>query len=504
MRTVDQTKKSNHLVMRPHIRSAGVHLGKSDPVQLKPKPVSFLSSCVCDGGCPRCGGLQAKLKVNAPGDRYEREADRVAEQVMRMPALAVQHSCACGGGCLRCQMEPAQDGSGGGAHSVQLASVTGVLAAPGQHLDAGTQGFMESRFGHDFSQVRVHTGSAAERSSQALNARAYTVGNNIVFGSGQFAPNTSEGRKLLAHELTHVVQQRGSDRKVTGRRGVGFDLSPTGFQRMIQRDLAIAPPSPAAAGRVLTPAQMADAITYNNRVLGSIANSADIIKMIRDVIGVSPLPAVVNRDFVNGVIQWQANFGLPQDGKLGPRTARPLFREIGAEGVGRGEVSRPPRYSPAGPINVPRATPRRAPFTMSAEFKSDPKNGIFPSCCEVRQEIRWDTAFVTASVAAGIGSVPHAGFPAAHAANTWIEDRDSSDGRYGWRTGPHSDPGPGDRYLDTSGRQNQAFGHRYEGSDEPEAFASDRGSWRFRLGVYDMCNGNRLLQYSPTLVVNWL
>lgn len=91
---------------------------------------------------------------------------------------------------------------------------------------------------------------------------------------------------------------------MTGRRGVGFDLSPTGFQGTIQRDLAIAPPRPATAGRVLTPAQMTDAINFKNQVLGSIANSTDIIRMIRDVIGISPLPKVVNRDFVNGVVQW--------------------------------------------------------------------------------------------------------------------------------------------------------------------------------------------------------
>ena len=461
---------------------------------------------------PAAGAIQTKLAINTPRDEYEQEADRVADQVMRMPEPKLQRACACGGGCPTCQREPADHNherlqtkrvqTGETGQLATPSSVQGVLAAPGQSLDSGTRRFMESRFGQDFSQVRVHTSSAAEQSSRALNARAYTVGNNIVFGRSQFAPGTSEGRKLLAHELTHVVQQTGAGGEMIDRRNINFDVSPIGGQ-MIQRELAIEPPRPAAVGRVLTPAEMADAIAFNNNVLRSIANSADIIRMIRDVIGISPLPTVVDEDFVNGVIRWQANFGLTEDGKLGPRTARPLFEEIGAESVGRGEVSRSPRYAPAGPINVPRAIPRTTHFDMSAEFRSDPTNGIFPSCCEVRQEIQWDAAFVAASVAASNGTVPHAGFPAAHPADTWIEDRNEPDTlRYGHRR--FYDRGPGNRYLDAAGRQNQAFGHIYEGEDNPEGLAADRGSWSFRLGVYDVCNGNRLLEYSPTLVVNWL
>jgi len=82
-----------------------------------------------------------------------------------------------------------------------------VLSSPGQSLDAGTRAFMEPRFGHDFSGVRVHTDRRAAESARAVNALAYTVGRDVVFGTGQYAPGTSEGRGLLAHELTHVVQQ---------------------------------------------------------------------------------------------------------------------------------------------------------------------------------------------------------------------------------------------------------------------------------------------------------
>ncbi|RCJ29428.1 hypothetical protein A6770_22110 [Nostoc minutum NIES-26] len=82
-----------------------------------------------------------------------------------------------------------------------------VLASPGQPLEASTRAFMESRFGHDFSRVRVHTDAKAAESAHTVNALAYAVGRDVVFGGGQYAPNTSVGVGLIAHELTHVLQQ---------------------------------------------------------------------------------------------------------------------------------------------------------------------------------------------------------------------------------------------------------------------------------------------------------
>jgi outer membrane protein OmpA-like peptidoglycan-associated protein len=85
-----------------------------------------------------------------------------------------------------------------------------VIGSSGQPLDGGTRAFMEPRFGHDFSRVRVHTDDRAAESARAVNALAYTIGRDVVFGEGQYAPEASEGRRLLAHELTHVVQQNSS------------------------------------------------------------------------------------------------------------------------------------------------------------------------------------------------------------------------------------------------------------------------------------------------------
>jgi hypothetical protein len=86
-----------------------------------------------------------------------------------------------------------------------------VLRSPGQPLDLETRAFMEPRFGHDFSRVRIHTDSKAAESAQSVNALAYTVGTNIVFSSGQYMPQTNSGKKLVSHELTHVIQQGMSE-----------------------------------------------------------------------------------------------------------------------------------------------------------------------------------------------------------------------------------------------------------------------------------------------------
>lgn len=147
-------------------------------------------------------GLQAKLTVNQPGDIYEQEADHVADQVMRMPTSATS--------TVQENTSLMRKPSGAGAQATQDAPpiVNQALSSGGQSLDANTRATMEPRFGQDFSQVKVHTDEQAAESAQAVSARAYTVGRDVVFGAGQYAPGTSEGQRLLAHELTHVVQQK--------------------------------------------------------------------------------------------------------------------------------------------------------------------------------------------------------------------------------------------------------------------------------------------------------
>lgn len=129
--------------------------------------------------------------VNAPGDVHEQEANRVAGQVLS------------GAGAERLQAGPVQETS----QTTAPPAVQDVLSSSGQPLDPATRGLMESRFGHDFGNVRVHADGKAAESARQIDASAYTSGSNIVFGSGRYETATSSGLGLLAHELTHVVQQ---------------------------------------------------------------------------------------------------------------------------------------------------------------------------------------------------------------------------------------------------------------------------------------------------------
>ena len=160
------------------------------------------------GQCADCvkknSPLQPKLTIGASNDPLEQEADRVAEQVLATPA---HH--AVSGAPPHIQRYA---GQATGQTNTAPASVERVLARPGRPLDPALAQDMGQRFGHDFSQVRVYSDAAAEQSARDVNANAYTVGNNIVFGAGRFALGTHESRRLVAHELAHVVQQSGAQR----------------------------------------------------------------------------------------------------------------------------------------------------------------------------------------------------------------------------------------------------------------------------------------------------
>jgi len=122
-----------------------------------------------------------------------------------------------------------------------------VLNSPGQPLDAGIRAFMEPRFNYDFSGVRVHTGETAGQSAKAIHAHAYTVGRDVVFGTGRYAPQTSEGKKLLAHELTHVVQQVSNgviQRQKNDEEEQTSGAIDAAMQDVVQQDTVKAPNTP--------------------------------------------------------------------------------------------------------------------------------------------------------------------------------------------------------------------------------------------------------------------
>ena len=233
----------------------------------QPDGLLIQRTCACGGSCANCMQrkderrmLQPKLVVGAPNDKYEREADRVAEQVMSMPEPQVQ---LLGEGLeeeeeeepiqtkprvdritplvqrqeeleeeeeylypklvdevqRKCEDSEEENSAAvqskpSGGRTPQVASslavqINSLRESGGQPLSEETRAFFEPRFGHDFSHVRVHTDVQAAESSRALNAQAYTVGHDVVFGAGQYAPETTDGRRLLAHELTHILQQSG-------------------------------------------------------------------------------------------------------------------------------------------------------------------------------------------------------------------------------------------------------------------------------------------------------
>jgi hypothetical protein len=176
--------------------------------------------------------IQPKLKISQPGDEYEQEADRVAEQVMKMSVLddsvgpmmstkeeGIDRKCAV------CEMKEEEEEKvnlniSRRAVSTTTATLEGsdeianeikdIRSSGGSSLDPDTKKFMEPRFGYDFGNIRIHADEKSARSANSIKALAYTVGNNIVFGEGQYQPNTLNGRRLLAHELIHVIQQASS------------------------------------------------------------------------------------------------------------------------------------------------------------------------------------------------------------------------------------------------------------------------------------------------------
>lgn len=152
----------------------------------------------------RSGVLQAKLKIGQPHDMYEQEADRVAEQVMRMQEPQVQRKCAK---CNEDEEKVLKPKAIGSIANTVPPIVHEVLSTPGQPLDTQTRSFMEPRFGHDFGNIRVHADAKAAESARAVNALAYTVGRDIILGEDQINSGTWQGKRLLAHELAHVVQQ---------------------------------------------------------------------------------------------------------------------------------------------------------------------------------------------------------------------------------------------------------------------------------------------------------
>ncbi|HST20352.1 MAG TPA: DUF4157 domain-containing protein [Blastocatellia bacterium] len=250
------------------MNSSGRRTSSVSDVPLTPESIPFLQRTIGNRAVNRL--IQAKLNVGQPGDAYEREADRVAEQVTSMPEQKpadtaqtvgdqVQRLTPKRGEELQRQAMTEEEKrkrpeegmvqmkSAGTVNSIQRQAMTEEerkkkpeenmmqtkeeagetpsvsddvesqienMQGKGEQLPDDVRTYFESRFEHDFSGVRAHKGAQAEQTAQALNARAYTTGKDIVFGAGEYAPESTEGKKILAHELTHVVQQGSASKRV--------------------------------------------------------------------------------------------------------------------------------------------------------------------------------------------------------------------------------------------------------------------------------------------------
>ena len=195
----------------------------------RPARTSLLQrKCACGdtpgltGECEECArkkrlGLRTKLKVSEPGDFYEQQADRVADAVMRMPDEGVRRQNGQVNQTKPLSVQRMSDEdeedlqrkpNGNKTIDPHVESQVGTMGA-GQPLSKSEAAFFEPRFNRSFTDVRIHTGPCADTIANSINARAFTLGNHIAFASGEYSPGSAESRRLIAHELTHTMQQAG-------------------------------------------------------------------------------------------------------------------------------------------------------------------------------------------------------------------------------------------------------------------------------------------------------
>jgi hypothetical protein len=202
------------------------------------------------------GVVQRKLAIGRTDDPLEHEADRVADRIMRMPDPALRVGKTpdqISRKCAECEEEDKQEqlqmkpAAASPAQTGQARSVLhDVLPSRGQPLDVAARAYFEPRFGQDFSDVRLHTDDRAADSAMSLGASAYTAGTDIAFATGLYDPLTTSGRRLLAHELTHVVQQRttSSNGPFSGTTLIQRDADSDDYKQGYQDGLSGADPQP--------------------------------------------------------------------------------------------------------------------------------------------------------------------------------------------------------------------------------------------------------------------
>lgn len=251
--------------------------------------------------------VQPKFSLNNPNDIYEQEADAMADKVMRMPLnkneapffrpitiSSVQRKCAACGEEEK-ELQRKEENDENVADSYVFQNYIGSLNSKGESLPAGTRSFFEPRFGHDFSNVKVHTDNLAAKSARSVNALAYTSGNNIVFNNGQYSPGTDSGKKLLGHELTHVIQQNNSMPLNIQRMTIGGGAPPARF--VAESNARVVPPGDLE--------QVNNAISMVRNIANNPGDYADCLRVFTENCpGNSPTAFV---DAFNNATIWKAD-----------------------------------------------------------------------------------------------------------------------------------------------------------------------------------------------------
>ncbi|MCB0573402.1 MAG: DUF4157 domain-containing protein [Saprospiraceae bacterium] len=352
--------------------------------------------------------------------------------------------------------EPMQAKSEPGARSAS-ASIGNRLSnrrGSGNPLPKSVKANMEKSFGTDFSGVRIHTDSEAVEMNRDLHAQAFTHGQDVYFNSGKFNPEQTEGKRLLAHELTHVVQQGGGKDNV-------------------QCDLAIEPPNPSASP-TLTPVQIQKAIVYNRRRYKEVS-----VRLIQDIVGAT-IDGDIGEETVQLIAIYQAQNNLAPDGMAGPLTFDALTAEMAAEGTSPDTCLNMFKVSVRAPMDFffagtsPSGTPLVDIFGhFDVEIMFSPHCNC--SEFEYRQFISGSVTYNGTNVNHMFSTIPGGTLPTI---GNWIQDGNTSlpnNGRYGHRNLPPNRVIP-NRYLDVDGNIDMANGCTFKSADEPGLFGAAANS----------------------------
>ena len=497
--------------MKTHTNKPASVAQPAQQVQCKNEPVNN-ESCL-KSNPPAL--FQAKLSVGAPDDPFEQEADKISHQVMdsydqvtnvqsKLSTLGLQTliqpmsvatisrklqkrilraAYFLQSKCDQCEKEEKEHGlnkksnrlqfDGDGAQvSAQTEARIESQRGSGQAMDPVTQTAMESSFGADFSSVRIHTDSSAVQLSRDLNAHAFTVGNDIFFNEGTYQPHTKGGAGLLAHELTHVVQQGAAVQNKSVNRLPHSSL----FNHATLSKLSSMNGNAAQQARL-----------YRKQI-------AQFQKEVPDGTMMKQQQQVLQTQKVDNV-QTQSNAKVMRMYGGGGSSTPPATK--------RARLKSGPTYTPHGNVAPsPGGSGKQVSFNLRAEFDHDPANGIDKSCGEIRQDIQWDATMATSF--ASTNGVPHNGFPNKHPANTWIEDRSPGDTvRLGHRTGTYAVVQTWNRFEDSAGNLDMANGAIYKGNDKPSMLSTDKGVMQFRFYAIDVCNGNAQIGSTDTISITW-